>query len=59
MARYVAHVGAGVGREVRADLGDLAAGEGHVGDAVEILRGVDDPPALEDEIERHKIPSRH
>ena len=36
-------------------LGDLAAGERHVGDAVDVLRRVDDPPALQDEVECHGV----
>ena len=51
-ARHVAHLGA-VGFEALADCRHLSAGEGDVGDAVEILRGVDDATVAEDEIESH------
>ena len=48
VALDVAHLGR-IG-QVIADFGDLAAGERHVGHAVDVLRGVDDPSALQDEI---------
>ena len=49
-ARHVAHLGA-LGFEALAHCGDLAAGEGDVGHAVEILRGVDHATVAKDEIE--------
>jgi hypothetical protein len=39
--------------QIVADLGDLAARECHVGDAVDTLRRVDDAPALQDQIVGH------
>jgi hypothetical protein len=51
-ARHVAHLGAVV-IEALADCGHLSASEGDGGDAVEILRGVDDATVAEDEIEGH------
>src|SRR5207253_1312574 len=35
------------------DLGDFAGGKADVGGAVQAMRRVDDPPALQDQIERH------
>ena len=55
-ARDVAHIGARVVKPV-ADLRDLAGGEGDIGDPVEILRRVDDAPALEDEVVGHFAPA--
>jgi hypothetical protein len=55
-ARHVADIGAVTRLQVRPDLRDLAGGEGDVGDAVEVLRRVDDAPALEDEIVGHFRP---
>ena len=51
-ARHVANLSAVVS-EALADCRDLSASEGDVGDAVEILRGVDDTTVAEDEIESH------
>src|ERR1700722_1376830 len=51
-ARHVAPLRA-VGFESLADCRHLSAGEGDVGDPVEILRGVNDPTVAEDEIESH------
>ena len=55
VALHVAHFRGAA--EIVADFGDLAARERHVGDAVDVLRGIDDPPALQDEIVGHV--SRH
>src|SRR5215510_13368796 len=54
----VAHRGARSAFEVRAKRGDLACGEGHIHSAIEILRGVDDVPALEKQIVSHVSPLR-
>ena len=51
-ARHVADFGA-FGFEALAYFRHLSAGEGDVGDAVDILRGVDDATVAEDEIESH------
>src|ERR1700722_11249537 len=51
-ARYVADL-VTFGFEALAYFRHLSAGEGDVGDAVEILRGVDDATVAEDEIESH------
>src|SRR5271156_3987477 len=51
-ARYVADLGAVV-FEALAYFRHLSAGEGDVGDPVEILRRVDDATVAEDEIESH------
>jgi hypothetical protein len=45
--------GATAGVQAGADRGDLAAGEGDVGDAVDALRRVDHPSIPEHEIEGH------
>jgi hypothetical protein len=55
VARHVAHLGCGAGGEIGADRGDFAFGKADVGDRVEVLRRIDDPPALEDEIDRHQV----
>ena len=41
--------------QVVADLGDLAAGKRHVGDAVDVLRRVDDARAFKDQIVGHVV----
>src|SRR5262245_58086181 len=46
----IAHVHCGVRRQVYADLGDLAGGECDIHNAVEALRGVENSPALQDEV---------
>ena len=56
VALHVAHFGRVA--EIVADLRDLAAGERHVGDAVDVLRRVDDAPALQDEIVGHDVSRR-
>ena len=52
-ARHVAHFGPGVRRKTGADRRDLAAGEADVRHRIEMLRRIDDPTALEDEIDGH------
>ena len=42
-----------LGREIRADRRDFAIGEGDIELGIDRLRGIDDPPAGEDEIVGH------
>src|SRR5215470_12798748 len=56
VARHVAHLGAAVGPQAGVDLGDLAVRECDIGDTVELLRRVDDTPALQDQVECHGGP---
>src|SRR5262249_55593003 len=52
-ARRVAHFGPGVRHKTGADRRHLAAAEADVRDRIEMLRRIDDAPALEDEIHGH------
>src|SRR5262249_31494077 len=46
-------LGPGVRRKIRADRRNLATAEADVRDGIEMLRRIDDAPALEDEIHGH------
>ena len=49
----ITHVVARSASSLGADRRDLASGEGHIGDAIETLRGIDDATALQDQIIGH------
>jgi hypothetical protein len=43
--------------QVRPDLGNLAGGKADIGRPIDALRGVENSPALQDEIECHAVPA--
>ena len=55
-SRHVAHHSPGAALQLGADLGDLAAREGHVAHGIELLRGIDHASSPQDEIVGHGSP---